>query len=288
MPESTVNFLPSWQNAKDPSDAPPLRIMHEDGSVHFSDLKRLSGGSGRAYLHAVNFPEEPTGDMLVGTAVHRLVLGERDGHEVLRFDGDRRQGKAWDIFRAANPTADILTAPEWEKAERIAAAVLEDPVARRRLEGARYEVPLEWQEGAFRCSTRGIDILHADAIADLKVTAFVEPSAWQRHARRMHYHAQLAWYLRGARANGLDPKALYLLGVDKKAPHEVVELELTEGVLDLAERELTLWLERLSVLVSSCPEPRALRDWPGYVANTVPLELQPWEMSELDEEEDAA
>lgn len=285
--ECSVKYDESWKLAKDPSDAPILRTFHEDGTVHFSDLKKLAGGSGRKYLQSVNFPDLPSRSMLIGTAVHRLLLGARVGHEIHYFPGSTRKGKAWDDFRALHPKADILTSPEMQEAQEIAAAVTADPIAMRRLKGARFEIPLTWKMGSIPCSTRGLDIVAADCIADLKTTSTVEPEAWMRHATKMHYAEQMVWYRAGARANGLDvSKGLFVLGVETKAPFEVVELEVTEGVADRAERTITLWLERLQSLLIECPKPRSVKDWPGYAESTVSWELKSWDMAELDESEE--
>lgn len=279
--ECSVTFNESWKKKMS------LRTRNEDGTVHFSDLKKLAGGSGRKYLQAVNFPEPPTRSMLIGTAVHRIVLGERPGHEVLRYDGATRKGNAWEEFRTAHSGADILTAPEWDDADEIARAVLSDPIAMRRIEGARFEVPLTWKMGSIKCSTRGLDIVAAGDIADLKTTSTVEPEMWQRHAGKMHYAEQMVWYRAGARANGIDTsRGLFLLGVEMKPPFEVVELEVTEGVADRAERTITLWLERLQSLMIECPLPAAVKDWPGYAVSTMSWELKSWDMAELDESEE--
>ncbi len=248
-----------------------LRTCDEDGTHHFSQLKKLAL-SGKQYLHACNTPHEPTRAMLIGTGVHHIVLGPRPGAPVLRYPGDSRRGKAWTDFVAANPGAEILTEPEWGEAEEIATAVLTDPVAVARLTGARFEVPLTWEDGGIKCSTSGIDIISNDGeeLCDLKTTNTVEPEAWKRQAFKMFYPHQMVWYRRGARANGLKvSRGLFLLGVETKAPFEVVELELTEGMLDLAEKTVSLWLEKLRVY-TEC------KQWPGYAQSSVPLDVPAW------------
>jgi hypothetical protein len=55
QPQTTVNFLPSCKHATDPSDAPALRTCDEDGTHHWSQIKKI-GDSGKQYLHAVNTP----------------------------------------------------------------------------------------------------------------------------------------------------------------------------------------------------------------------------------------
>jgi hypothetical protein len=97
MTANTDNFLSSWKDATDPSDPPPFRTCDEDGTHHFSHLKKLHL-SGKQYIHTVNTPFAPTAAMLLGTAVHAIVLGERPGKPVMVFPGKTRSGKAWDAF----------------------------------------------------------------------------------------------------------------------------------------------------------------------------------------------
>lgn len=268
----------------------PLRILDEDGTVHFTHLKKLSL-SGRQYLAAVNEPSEPTSQMLLGTCVHFLVLGQRTGGKpIVRFDGERRSGKKWDEFAAANDGAEILTAPEWAKAEAIANAVKADPVARARLDGARFETPLSWEEDGLKLSTSGVDIFTAlAALGDLKTTPSTHPDTFTRHAFRMLYPQQLAFYRRGARANGLDVSGgLFVLGVETRSPFEVVDLELTEAMIDFADRTVSLWLEKLHVYIDACPAPRSYAEWPGYAQSPIPWDVPPWmQPGDEDEEEDA-
>ena len=86
----------------------------------------------------------------------------------------------------------------------------------------------------------------------------------------MFYHCQLAFYRRGARANGLDvSRGLFLLCVETKGPHEVVDLELSEGLIDLADRTVSLWLEKLRTY-------RDANQWPGYAQSPVVWDVPSW------------
>lgn len=261
----------------------PLRTCNEDGTHHFGELKKLAL-SGKQYLHACNHPTEPTRSMLIGTAVHFMVLGPRPSAKpVVRFSGDRRGTKEWKAFLDENRGAEILTTPEWSEAQDIAAAVLADPVAQDRLRGARFETPLQWDEDGLLCSTTGIDIVTtASALGDLKTTTTTYPEAWTRQAFKMLYPQQLAFYRRGARANGINVSGgLFLLGVETKGPYEVVDLELTESMIDFADRTVSLWLEKLRLY-------KASGQFPGYAQSPVPFDVPAWAQSDDDEEEEEA
>lgn len=260
-------------------DVPPtLRTCDEDGTHHYSQLKRIPD-SGVQYLHAVNTPFDPTPPMLLGTGVHVHTLGERPGAPVHVFPGKTRSGKAWEEFAAAHTDGDILTATEWEKARQIADAVKRDPVARSYLDGAQYEVPLSWDEDGIPCSTSGVDIVPPGMWGDLKTTSTTELEALMRQCFKMQYHCQLAFYRRGLIANGFDvSRGAFLVCVETKPPFEVVCLELAEDLLSLGDRTVSLWLERLRVF-------RVSESWPGRAQTPVVWSVPAYMRSDEDEEE---
>ncbi len=274
LSSGATNYLDSWKDAKDPSD-PVLRTCDEDGTHHYSQLKKLAL-SGKQYIHAVNTPFEPTAAMRLGTIVHHIVLGARVDRALAVYPGKTRTGKAWEAFEAANAGAELVTASEWSHAEEVAASVMADPVARTYLDGARYEVPLAWEDSGLKFSTSGIDIISAGMIGDLKTSGTVEPVAMTRQVRRMHYAEQLVFYRRGCVANGIDAsKGLFLLCVEVKAPFEVVAFELSERRIDQAERTVSLWIEKLKVFTES-------KQWPGYTQSPIVLDVEPWEVDDED------
>lgn len=276
----------------DPSDTPPIRTLNADGTMHFTDLKKLSL-SGTQYLHSVNHPSEPTTDMRIGTITHFMLLGPRPGaKELVKYDG-RRAGKDWEAFAARNDDKEIVNASEWRLGAQMAESVRRSPVAMRRLHGAHTEIPMRWEESGMPCSTSGVDIFCVDrALGDLKSTTTTNPELFKTQAFKMAYPQQLAWYRRGARANGLVVGGLFILGVERKAPFEVVELDLTEALIDLAEQSLSKWLEKLRGYRLSIPEPKTVYDWPGYAQAPIAWDAPAWASDDEDEddldEEDAA
>ncbi len=105
-------------------------------------------------------------------------------------------------------------------------------------------------------------------------TTTVEPEAWARQAERMSYPEQVAFYRRGCLANGIDvSEGVFLLGVETCSPFDMVDLELTEGRIEQADQTCTRWLEKLRLLMLSCPNPTTCEDWPGYVQSPVPLDV---------------
>lgn len=241
--------------------------------ISFSNLKHMAISPAH-YRAALQQRIDPTRAMRVGTATHRMVLGDGPGRRIVRWGGERR-GKAWDAFALEHDDADILNATEWAEAEATARAVQSSDAARQLLDGARYEVPLKWTMAGLECQTGGVDVLGDGYLADLKTCASAEPRAMGRDAISRQYHAQLAFYRAGARANGHRVDACYLICVESAEPHCVTVLRVSDALLDAGERSCLLWLERLR----QCQE---ANEWPGYTQAVLDLEPPPW-MTEGDD-----
>ncbi len=251
----------------------PRRVRHEDGTCHFSLLKRMALSPAH-YRVACETPIETTRAMRVGTVAHNIVLGPRLARPLIRFDGDTRTTKDWKAFVLEQPPgAEIVTAPEWADGEAIARAVMADPVARPLLEGQRFEVPLKWTDGGIECATDGVDViggLLGGYLADLKTTSSTEPDKWKRHAWNRHYMSQLAFYEAGAKANGFKTdRGLFIIGVEATAPFAVTVLKLSNQMVEQGRKCVALWLERLR----ACEESDF---WPTYVQSIVDFDLPAW------------
>jgi hypothetical protein len=253
--------------------------LHSDGSCHFSNLKRIAL-SGQQYLEGL-LPISPTPAMLLGSAVHQILLGSRDGAApMVRYPGMARRGKEWDEFKTRHAGAEILTSVEWDRAEQVAIAVRANPLASRLLDGARLEVPLAWNESGIPCSTAGVDLIAGTAIGELKTSTTVHPETFQRQAFKMSYHCQLAFYLRGCRANGIAvPERPFVIAAETKSPFEVVVLRLTPALVELGDRTVTLWLERLRTYLES-------DQWPGYAQSEIDWDVPMWMLGEDEADDD--
>lgn len=235
--------------------------MSEDiaGPVHYSRLRHI-GRSPLHYYQAVTGPHEDTLGMRMGRLIHSLVLG---GPFVV-YEGTRR-GKAWDEFATAHDGEEIVTVSEFDAAVPVAEAVTAHADAQRLLAGQR-ELALEWVAAGRKAAGR-LDCLGSSFVTDLKSTTNSEPGWFGRHAVKMGYHAQLAWYMDGVEAAGLPaPQDAFIVAVEAKAPYAVVCYQLTPRALDMGRRTYRLWLERLAVCEQS-------NFWPGYVQSVTPLDV---------------
>lgn len=234
--------------------------------VRFSTLKHIARSPAH-YFHALSAPRTDSPAMRVGRVVHAALLGQAPGERpIVAYDGDRR-GKAWQDFAAANASADIVTADEWARGQRIAASVRAEPHAMRLLEGDR-EIGIAWRHAGRDCSSR-LDVLGDGWIADLKTCADASVMGFQRVAWRYHYAAQLAFYADAAASIGRPVSDAYLIAVESAPPHPVTVHRLTPRALEEGRRLYRAWFERLLVCESS-------RDWPGYALASVEMDVPSW------------
>lgn len=257
-----------------------MLVREIDGRAHHSLLK-LHAQSPAHVLHRARNPLEPSRAVIVGAVADRMIMGNR-GWAV--FDGRTRQGKEWEAFKLAHPGETICNRSEYDDAKGCADAVLSDPVARALLDPERCEFQqvMQWDAYGLPCAAGiqgqrgGFDALclrpksvSRPYIADMKCTADADPETLSKHAIKMYWHSQAAFYLDGARELGIGVSEFYLVCVESSAPHPVTVLRVPETALDLGRRSLQRWSDRH----------RACEDagvWPGYVQAIVDLEVPEW------------
>ena len=256
-----------------------FRLRHpKDGRVHLSDAKRMAITPAHA-RYFCEHPKPPTPAMTFGSLCDALTLdvGKRN---VRVYEGATRRGKEWDAFQADCPAdALIVKRDEFDTATAVAAAVHNDPVAGPLLRGGEHQRVVQWDMHGLPWGTGiagergGFDVLGPDYIADLKTTTDVEPGAWSRQARRMHYLEQLYCYGQGALAIGHKIANYYLVGVEAKPPHCVTVLQVPQHEIDDAGKVVYGWCER----IKQC---EAADFWPGHAQSVVEIEPRSaWDMA---------
>lgn len=240
MAQSPAHYLHAAQQPQDDSLA--------------SRLGGLSGAPGASRTEALRF----------GTAVHYMWRGE--GHRVARFVG-RRQGKAWADFQAGaveDGANEILNEREHAIATDVVASLHRNAEAMRLLlDGTIVERRVDWTWLGKACRSTPDAYRAGDRIVDLKTTVSAAPAAFVRHAERLHYHAQLAFY----RSAVEEPEIpCFVVAVEKAAPYPVTVFRLTERALAVGARLCRLWMEQLR----AC---EAAGTWPEYADGVVPFDL---------------
>lgn len=226
------------------------------GPVRFSHL-RAYGRSPMHGYHARTSDTEATRDMERGSAVHALIFGTAP---VTAYDGVRR-GKAYDAFAAEHDGHHILTATEYEKSQRMAAAVQDCKPAQEWLKGDTERTIL-FQHLGMDCRATP-DVRGKDFLTELKTSKSADPERFRWHALRMHYHAQLRWQ-EYAVAQRIEHHIIVC--VESVEPYPVTVFFLMPRALEQAEKLLALWAECLKNSEQSGA-------YPPYAQTAVPLDV---------------
>lgn len=218
--------------------------------VRFSRLKAMSKSPAH-YLGQFTEEREDNAALRLGRLVHALVLGGK----IVEWPVERR-GNAWKEFALVNEGAEIATSSELTKARRVADSVLRHDDAMSVLQGQR-ELEIAWMLDGRACGAR-LDVLGPDYVTELKTTTSAEPGWFTRNGARMGYHAQLSWYMAGARMAFNRPiERAHSVAVEVKHPFVVTVFDVPTATLDEGTRIWRSWFEQLMV----CERSDA---WPGY------------------------
>lgn len=174
----------------------------------------------------------------------------------------------------------IVTQEEYDDARRCADAVLRHPIAAPLLQDAQTEVPLRWEYLGRACAGT-LDVLGSGRLCEVKTTAIASPGFITHQSLKYHYLAQMAWYREGARLNGHRVQASFIIGVETREPFPVTVMQPTERALEMGERTVRLWMERLL----AC---EAANVFPEYAQDVVELDVPEDPDLDFGETEEAA
>ena len=241
--------------------------------IRFSHLRAYGRSAMHGHHARTTTEDDPTQAMERGTAVHALVLG---GRQVIGYPGPVRRGKEYDAFAALHQDYEILTRDEYAKAQRMTDAVLNCKLAEPMLAGEREKTLLFRWMGLDCRSTP--DVRGGDFVTELKTAPSADPAQFGWHALRMHYHAQMKMEQIGAYVGGgVTARDCFIVCVEATEPHPVTVFRVDEKALEVGEKLLTLWAERLKVAEAS-------QVWAPYVSCVVPLTVPDELQLEYEEE----
>lgn len=236
-----------------------------DLPVRFSHLRAFGRSAMHGHHARLNEMAQTTA-MQRGTAVHALLFGNR---QVCGYPGATRRGKEYDAFVAEHPDTEILTMAEFDKARRMADAVRQCELAQPVLQGVAEETLLfRWNGLDCRATP---DIRGTNFITELKTSATADPVRFTWQALKMQYHAQMRMQqLACSISNYPDsfppPQDCYIVCVESADPFPVTVFRIEEKALEMGEKLLVLWSERLK----NC---EASNTFPPYVSCIVPLDV---------------
>jgi exodeoxyribonuclease VIII len=237
-------------------------MTHEEylkiDAVSASFLKECAINSPAHAKAKFELPFEETDAMFLGSALHARVL-EPDVYEA-KFANDRKI------------TGDNATAEKRRQAiEGMSRAIADHAEARRLLmsDGGQNETPIQWTEQGLPARAK-LDRIFDHAVIDLKTASDASPRGFSRAVfSAWRYDIQAAWYLRAARADGLDVDRFIFVTVESSRPWPVCVYQMDQAAIDNADEEIDLLLPRIAAA-------RESGIWPAYPAGVQTLYLPAW------------
>lgn len=213
----------------------------------------------------------------LGSAAHGLILEPEHFHRdfVLQPDYiDVRRGRKWDAFCEVNQDRTVLTKQQWEFCHAMRQSVERHPFGSRLLTGGKAEVSY------FKCDEEtGLiikcrpDYKLEDLIVDVKTCASSEPAQFARTALRLGYHIQDAVY-----------RDIIGCGEFTFVAVESVKPFVVTAPITCTPRAHGLGYEEYRRAVTGIREAMDFDLWPGYTTEPVEIDLQPWQLNQLEED----
>jgi exodeoxyribonuclease VIII len=229
----------------------PETAYHAIEAFSASGAKQLLRSAAH-YVASRAEPREPTPNMQLGTAVHRLVLEpDRAGDVIAAPDVDRRTkaGKeAYEAFKQASAGKLVLAPEDYERAHRCADAVAKHPIAWQLFSGAETETTSLWHRDGVRCKAR-VDAISGTAIVDLKTTQDASPEGVAKAIASFGYHVQEAHYRDALEAQGMFAERFVFVFVETQAPYLVTCAQIDEHALGIGRAHVKKAFKRYQQLM---------------------------------------
>ena len=194
-------------------------------------------------------PTEPSEDMVVGSAFHKIVLEpETFGDEFVvmpNFDRRTKEGKLkYAEFVEQSEGKTVITQEQYGTICGMLASIMSNPYARKLING-NIEQSMYWTDELTKveCKCRP-DVWRKVAdrvvITDLKSTKSVMPNDFMRDVVKYHYDLQTAMYREGVSKNLNMPKDnidFVFIAVEKKPPYLLNIMQADTYVIQKGEAD---------------------------------------------------
>ena len=257
-------------------------MQHEHGFISETDYRNHNAISRsqvwrmitKSPAHAL-IPTPATNAMELGTAIHQALLEPHKFTETFLCGPDNRRGNKWKdaVAEAEANNQLILTAPDYEKVERITDAVLSNSLARSMILSnsavKEYSSFFKHEHTGLQCKAR-FDVFDESAgtIIDLKTTADASKDAFSRSCANYGYPLQAAWYLMAHEK----AHQFVFIAVEREEPYAISFYELDENSLADGESLMRKGLEQWK----ECVE---LDHWPTYPQKLQEISIPHWARS---------
>lgn len=245
----------------------PNDVYHADrASLSSTGARKLLSSTPAQFRYDLDHPEPPKKAFDIGTAAHRLVLG--DGPDLTLVDHpvwNTKQAKA-EVAQAREAGAVPLKRDEWEQVHAMAAELRRHPLAAALFDPdyGKPEQSLFWTDKAtgVQCRAR-LDWLD-DArggrllLPDLKTAHNASQAKFEKAVLDFRYDQQADHYVDGVTQLGLAEDVSFVFVVQEKDPPYLV------NVIELATPWLVMAADRNKRAREIYAECTATGVWPGY------------------------
>jgi hypothetical protein len=248
--------------------------------VRFSRLKLFS----KSAAHYAANTGQDTASLRKGSGTHSYLIGDRDAVVVYEDGARNPRHKKYQEFAEANEGKLILSPSEFEAVEGMRRSIERHSRAMELLNGIREE-RIEWSIAGRACAGTP-DVVHLlpsgeKRLVELKTGQSAAPDLFRWQAKKLSYHAQLAWY-----DNGIGLSMAYkpgpvvehfIVAVESSPPYPVTVVRVTPKMIDKGARQWRVWFEQLLVCERS-------GTFPAYVEADVDWDDDDGDGLEWDEE----
>lgn len=233
-------------------DSPDLLVPHEQGvapgcfsvqianAAYHRQLSYISHSTmvallrSPAHLFAYLTKDRDESKPNLGTAAHCAVLEPAEFAQRYIVYSDRRQGKAWETFKADNADKVILSQAEMDSVSGMVEAIksFDEFPLYKAIIGNEVEKSIFWTDEATGVGCRiRVDSLSPFVIFDLKSYTDSRPDAVARQIAAMDYDLQAYMYREGVRHFTGKTLPFIFAFVEDKKPHGVWLHTAGESVL---------------------------------------------------------
>lgn len=281
----------------EPADSYYRRRLDEASA---SGLKQML----RSPAHFRHWCEDPEADrdtpaMTFGRAFHTAVLEpdvfaatyavlpegapQRPTRAMLDAKGKRSPSSEeriawWGQWDADNAGMIVLSAEDYDRAQRMADSVRAHPVAAGLLVGGERETTFRWQDQGtgLACKARADLYLRGEYLMDLKTCRDASAEGFARAVVSYGYDVQQGHYLDGIRSNGDEIRWFVFLACESEAPYvcqpHVLDVRGEERGFNMRQRAIRRQTECLQT-----------GHWPGYSDELIETALPAWAFFGIEE-----
>jgi hypothetical protein len=248
--------------------------------VNFSTLKLIDESPAHYRHQLLKKPNKDTKSKKVGRGTHLAVFEPEQFREACAvWDGERRAGKEWEAFKAANEGRELLKVEEHEECLAMQAAARANKDAAPYLAGGVGELTVFWTRvspplGALpgysvKCKSRIDFVADCGALVDLKTCRSARPDKFERQAWDLKYHAQAAFYVDAYKAATGRELPYVIVAIENHGAYVAQVYTVPEFRLAQGREIYRGWLDRLDLC-------RRTSSWPGYAPGPLELPLPRW------------